>query len=1297
MPSALNPPPSLAQIQQQQQQQRQRSDSVDSHDSHDSHGSGESHSSHSSYAERHPDRVPPKAASPDRPFVTVLAVLALLLFYNATGLWLFIKGFLLTRVELSGINQCYKPPVASWSPPAPPTTFDKSRLLDWGQLLHPQDGTGECTLPATHSKAVIIIIDALRYDFIAPIPAVSSRVEDGWKPNPYYHAQLPLPAELTSMSPQKSFLAHFAADAPTTTLQRLKGLSTGTLPTFIEAGANFGGMGKVNEDNWLAQLRAKVLRDELHRDHANAGLVFAGDDTWATVFPDVFDHDKVWSYDSFNVEDLDTVDAGVESKLLPFLQKSHPDRKAGVHTDWRLLVGHTLGIDHVGHRFGPSHPKMQVKMAEMQRFLLNITSAMDDQTLLVLMGDHGMDSTGDHGGDGELEIGSGLWVWSRSGFGKSAKMGSASGSTDYLSTEPIESLVRSRIPFSPLPSPPFDARGHRSVPQIDLVPSLSLLLGLPVPFNSLGSVIPELFPSPDRLLRALRITSFQMKTYLDRYASTSSDLATFTSELDELWLAALEADARYSVAFHARRGSADLAKTQQQAAQAYAHFTRASLTRARSVWAQFEMIRIGLGLIVLSLALVSTYILWSGVRTGLHGVLPLLSQTAQADDEPRSLTRRISANLEDFGTVVLRSSAAPAAIGSFVSVAILLLSKLAPKSSFLALPLTLLDALLFGASVGSQIGLIAPHLQRTCAKMSFEHDTPSTTKALQGLGIVTMIVHAALFASNSFTIWEDRVVLALLGTLLLARLAMGLGAPTQRMKIRMPIMALLALVLVRLASLPKVCREEQAPNCSPNFYATAGASQSTDTTHGTAESGSAGGAALNSPFVIAASYVLAYLLPTLLGKALDSSKSFVGIAPVFCNWILRPTLLIGSAYWLVDWALPLETVAASGWKPTLEWLKNLAAKLDLVFLLVPALAFWVFAPLCLELRQEAVPEAEAAVQNGEKPKQRVSIMGYANSLGSSYVLLLGVLFSALWIVTQPAGQLAFAAVFLAGILNADLGDSERDVLILHRQRLTSKPDSADDSDADDDDEPNVAPALNSKQRKKKRKKGVRAPIAPTPTASANTETTTLSPLERAAQAASAVPSDSAATAGAAPGVVFTSIAEIATVVLLGHIAFFGTGHQATIGSIQWRVAFIGFGTVAYPWSPLMVIANSFGHLAFFPALLAPLNVLWNYAPRPRSTAPAGSPARQSAKMHLPSQLLYALLTLLLYHTLLLVSVSSLSALVFRRHLMLFKIWTPRFMLAAVSSILTIVSGLLATLATWQIANKVNRIFGTEFQ
>jgi GPI ethanolamine phosphate transferase 3 subunit O len=141
-------------------------------------------------------------------------VILLLFYLHGVGLWLFIRGFLLSRLSLSEITTC-EPPES-------------------------------CTLPPTHKRAVLLIIDALRFDFISPDTPndVSS----------YHHGVLTLPAELTARYPQHSFIFNSYADPPTTTLQRIKGITTGSLPTFVEIGSNFGAS-EIEEDSVVRQLR----------------------------------------------------------------------------------------------------------------------------------------------------------------------------------------------------------------------------------------------------------------------------------------------------------------------------------------------------------------------------------------------------------------------------------------------------------------------------------------------------------------------------------------------------------------------------------------------------------------------------------------------------------------------------------------------------------------------------------------------------------------------------------------------------------------------------------------------------------------------------------------------------------------------------------------------------------------------------------------------------------------------------------------------------------------------------------
>ncbi|GAW09775.1 phosphoethanolamine n-methyltransferase [Lentinula edodes] len=193
---------------------------------------------------------------------------------------------------------------------------------------------------------------------------------------------------------------------------------------------------------------------------------FMGDDTWMAVFPDTFNINMTWPYDSFNVEDLHTVDNGVITHLFPLLESNKaPD----------LIIGHFLGVDHVGHRVGPFHPSMSSKLQQMNATLSHVVDLLSDDTLLIVLGDHGMDHSGDHGGDGELETSAAVWIYSKG---------------IELFDDHIGSIPSELVPFTTFPNAESP---YRHIQQIDLVPTISLLLGLPIPFNNLGSVIPELF------------------------------------------------------------------------------------------------------------------------------------------------------------------------------------------------------------------------------------------------------------------------------------------------------------------------------------------------------------------------------------------------------------------------------------------------------------------------------------------------------------------------------------------------------------------------------------------------------------------------------------------------------------------------------------------------------------------------------------------------------------------------------------------------------------------------------------
>lgn len=343
-----------------------------------------------------------------------------LLVVQAIGIYLFTTGFLLSRPVLDSIS------------------------------ANPAD------LQPAFDKTVLIVIDALRFDFVVPDSENSGD-------SLYYHDKFPVLYSMFDQHPDQTLLFKFLADPPTTTLQRLKGLTTGSLPTFVDAGSNFAGT-EVEEDSWILQM-----------DRLNKTVAFMGDDTWTALFNSKIDPILNYPYPSLNVWDLHTVDNGVIEHLLPLLRSD---------THFDIAIGHLLGVDHAGHRYGPNHPSMEDKLKQMNGFIQDVINEIDDKTLLIVMGDHGMDPQGDHGGDSLLELESTLWMYSK-----------AKKPFKRLSDAQLDLLGKSA---SKGEGNRYDTsnRGEkfRSVAQIDLVPTLSLLLGLPIPFNNLGFPIPEAFP-----------------------------------------------------------------------------------------------------------------------------------------------------------------------------------------------------------------------------------------------------------------------------------------------------------------------------------------------------------------------------------------------------------------------------------------------------------------------------------------------------------------------------------------------------------------------------------------------------------------------------------------------------------------------------------------------------------------------------------------------------------------------------------------------------------------------------------
>ncbi|TYZ57599.1 hypothetical protein PybrP1_003939 [[Pythium] brassicae (nom. inval.)] len=517
-------------------------------------------------------------------------LLAYLLAAHAAALALFTGGFFLTRFEVADVSTCASKP-HSGDHSAPSST----RLRRSAEHAESNE-SDECWMPRRYARVVFVVVDALRYDFVASTDGNNDGRKDAAHRSAgraFFTNQLPALRDACAQRPRNALLLKFVADPPTMTMQRLKGLTTGSLPTFLDIKDNMASA-EIAEDNLLRQMRAQ-----------RRGVVFMGDDTWEGLYAKELT--RAYAFDSFNVKDLHSVDRGVAHHLFPELRRA----------DWGLLIAHLLGVDHVGHTHGPSSPFMAAKLRETNALLERLIAEVDamDDTLLAVLGDHGMSADGNHGGASDDETGAALFLFSSQPLVRDAE-DADSDNTDGGLVWPTE------------------------VPQVDLVPTLTLLSGLPIPFGNLGSVIPQLFFTAGdsagdgdgrlaafrNLNQALALNVEQVRRYLLRYSRASKlperefdtleriyrEVAQLKAELQ----AASEnddADSGDEEALHAKLA------TLQQA------FLREALALGRSIWTQFDLCNMGWGVV---------FLLWLLGLLTFGGVLAPSKRSAGDDHFP---------------------------------------------------------------------------------------------------------------------------------------------------------------------------------------------------------------------------------------------------------------------------------------------------------------------------------------------------------------------------------------------------------------------------------------------------------------------------------------------------------------------------------------------------------------------------------------------------------------------------------------------------------------------------------------
>lgn len=961
---------------------------------------------------------------------------------HGLGIYFFTKGFLLTRLVLDHKSECALPPLHLGG--KSPGSY--------------KDG---CWHPKTFDKAVIIIIDALRYDFTVPFSG---------EPH-YFHNALTVLDESARHTPEQAFLLPFIADPPTATLQRLKGLTTGTLPTFIDVGSNFAGTA-IEEDNLLAQLRK-----------AGKTLVHLGDDTWHSLFPGYFDANLTHAYDSFNVWDLHTVDNGVTEHLLPLLK---PENKG----KWDVIFGHYLGVDHAGHRYGPDHAATNAKLREMDAVLRKVIAAIDKDTLLVVMGDHGMDVKGDHGGESDDEVEAALWMYSKKAiFGR--------GHNGFL-------------------EPPATAK-ERPVGQIDLVPTLSLLLGMPIPFNNLGAPIAEAFVGPGKpdmqnLAVANALAASQISNYQQEYSQARGlDHALFSLPQEIL-----------KDGLQSWQEAANKARSSEQYTSAFQQFARyqyETLQIYRSLWARFDVPSMMQGIAILACAV---------------AILGIYARSTRSTDV-------------EVVPVYLAQMTMLGVMGAAV----------ASAAAWLIANVSTRDASLLGLAAGSIAGFVSASFN-----LPRRYSLPFPRSLWGWLAVVFTLSQSIGYASNSYTIWEDEILLFFLSTFAFVAFTSSTRQEFFIDRILGMFQAGIFLVLTRLASLSRLCREEQMPYCRSTYYASSTSSTS-------------------APWQLLIPLVSATVLPAVVKGYYQGTRSYQGSATLWIGVAFRLGLLMSAIFWVLDAADDNDWLTID--HGLLQTIKIIVARLSLGVAFIVGTTTFVWGNPCISIQVTPEINGDADSETVSKPKS-VKVFGYANVHGTRYFLLLTNWLMAVVLVQKPMGAGAIAILAIQILALVEIIDANN--LSQHA----------------------IGPVVLG---------------------------------------------------------------------LLGSFHFFKTGHQATLSSIQWESAFVALKTIRYPWSPLLVVLNTYG-AQILTTVAVPLIALWKQPPK---------------KPRLLGDVTKALATLILYYAVINLATTMWAGWL-RRHLMLYRIFSPRFMTGATVLLVVDLIGILVSIGSlrWNFAS-IAEVFG----
>lgn len=296
---------------------------------------------------------------------------------------------------------------------------------------------------AQFKKLIYVLLDGLRFDGLVPVN----------KSGFYYNNM----SFITDDTINKHVFLSIAG-IPTATRSRVIGLMSGAPSSRIDLLKSFTN-NQVKIDNLTKRCKGKTC-------------AFFGDNMWKESFESLkYTSETICG---FSKSKLEKKENDIFKKMLDCINKKKPT----------FIFAHYISLDSHGHTYGINHEIMQKTQLRLNSYIKKTYEAMEDDTLMVVVSDHGVTDAGAHSGSSNKELASICCFLTKKilpkyEFDRKLQIQFLKRFYEVEKCNTKDDWIQSIDKYN-------------VIHQDDIVITTCYLLGIPVPFNSHGNLIPHI-------------------------------------------------------------------------------------------------------------------------------------------------------------------------------------------------------------------------------------------------------------------------------------------------------------------------------------------------------------------------------------------------------------------------------------------------------------------------------------------------------------------------------------------------------------------------------------------------------------------------------------------------------------------------------------------------------------------------------------------------------------------------------------------------------------------------------------